>query len=244
MIEPRLPRFYAPAIDRDLATLPPDEAHHLTHVLRLGEGDAVAVFDGRGSEWRGRVEHAGRGGARVRLVDRVTPAAEPRVALTLAQAILKGDRMDAVVRDATMLGVTAIQPLVTRRTIVRAPAARSESARERWRRVAIASAKQCRRAVVPDVLQPLPFETWVAGVENGVMLIEPGAAGAFPGNPHQVPPNRAVLIVGPEGGWDEAEVAAGREARWAMLTLGALTLRAEAAPLVAIAVLRGRWGEF
>jgi 16S rRNA (uracil1498-N3)-methyltransferase len=244
MIDSRLPRFYAPAIDGDLAELPPDEAHHLTRVLRLGEGDDVSVFDGRGSEWRARVERAGRGGVRVRLVERVTPAAEPRVALTLAQAVLKGDKMDAVVRDATMLGVTAIQPLVTRRTIARATAARAESARERWRRVAIASAKQCRRAVVPDILPAAAFETWVQGVENGIMLIEPDAPGASAGNPPREPVNQAVLIVGPEGGWEEVEVAAGRGAGCAALTLAALTLRAETAPIVAISVLRGRWGDF
>ncbi|HEY7473525.1 MAG TPA: 16S rRNA (uracil(1498)-N(3))-methyltransferase [Vicinamibacterales bacterium] len=243
MVESRLPRFYAPAIDGVLAELPADEAHHLTRVLRLGDGDDVAVFDGRGSEWRGRVERAGRA-VRVRLVERVTPAAEPRVALTLAQAILKGDGMDAVVRDATMLGVAAIQPLVTRRTIARANAARAESARERWRRIAIASAKQCRRAVVPAIHRPLAFETLLAGVENGIMLIEPDAPGASARNEHPARANQAVLIVGPEGGWDELEVAAGLRAGCAPMTLGALTLRAETAPVVAISVLRGRWGDF
>jgi 16S rRNA (uracil1498-N3)-methyltransferase len=237
-----LPRFYAPEIDGELVELPADEAHHLTHVLRLRDGDEIGIFDGRGSEWRGRVERVGRRGAQVRLVDRVTPAAEPRVALTLAQAVLKGDRMDAVVRDATMLGVSAVQPLVTRRTVVRSMAARAAPARERWRRVAIASAKQCRRAVVPEIHQPVGFEEWVAGVPNGIMLIEP-EAGALPDDV-SAPASQAVLIVGPEGGWEAAELGAGRRARCRALTLGALTLRAEAAPIVAIAVLRARWGDF
>jgi 16S rRNA (uracil1498-N3)-methyltransferase len=245
-----LPRFYAPEIDGELVDLPADEAHHLTHVLRLRNGDEIGVFDGRGSEWRGRVERVGRRGAQVRLVDRVTPAAEPRVALTLAQAVLKGDRMDAVVRDATMLGVSAVQPLVTRRTIVRSGAARTEPARERWRRVAIASAKQCRRAVVPEIHQPVGFEEWIAGVRNGIMLIEPTAGTAEAASHHplpddvRAPASQAVLIVGPEGGWDPSELGAGRRTGCRALTLGALTLRAEAAPMVAIAVLRARWGDF
>ncbi|MGH9314921.1 MAG: RNA methyltransferase PUA domain-containing protein, partial [Vicinamibacterales bacterium] len=62
-----LPRFFAPAIDGEFVELSPEEAHHLTHVLRLGEGDEIAVFDGRGAERRARVESAGRRGARVRL---------------------------------------------------------------------------------------------------------------------------------------------------------------------------------
>jgi 16S rRNA (uracil1498-N3)-methyltransferase len=239
-----VPRFYASSIDGDLAELPPDEAHHLTHVLRLREADEIAVFDGRGSEWRGRVERAGSRGIRVRLLDRVTPAAEPRVALTLAQAILKGDKMDAVVRDATMLGVSIVQPLVTRRTIARATGARADSARERWRRIAIASAKQCRRAVVPTIAPQVDLEAWVDSIPNGIMLVEPGASGAA--DTSQSPPaaGRATLIVGPEGGWDAAEIAAARGAGCGMLTLGALTLRAETAPIVAIAVLRARWGDF
>lgn len=239
-----MPRFYAASIDDGVAQLPPDEAHHLTLVLRLREGDEISVFDGRGSEWRGRVESASRRGARVRLVDRIPPAAEPRVAVTLAQAILKGDRMDAVVRDATMLGISAVQPLVTRRTIVRATAVRAESARERWRRVAIASAKQCRRAVVPEIRPLLEFEAWVADVRNGIMLIEPDAASAADSNQLRAASDRAELIVGPEGGWEEAEIAAARRAGCKTLTLGALTLRAETAPIVAIAVLRARWGDF
>jgi 16S rRNA (uracil1498-N3)-methyltransferase len=247
MIESRLPRFYAPAIDGEFAELPSDEAHHLTRVLRLGEGDEIAVFDGRGGEWRARVERAGRRGARVRLLDRIAPAAEPRVRLTLAQAILKGDRMDAVVRDATMLGVNAVQPLLTRRTVVRAHAARAESARERWRRVAIASAKQCRRAVVPEIRPAADFEAWITSVDSGILLVEPdaGSARAAPrhGDPRESV-SHAVLIVGPEGGWDEGEIQAGRRAGCRSLTLGALTLRAETAPLVAIAVLRAGWGDF
>jgi len=241
-----LHRFYAPAIDGEFAELPSDEAHHLTRVLRLGEGDEIAVFDGRGAEWRARIERAGRRGARVRLLDRIAAVAEPRVGLTLAQAILKGDKMDAVVRDATTLGVSAVQPLLTHRTVVRALAARAESARERWRRVAIASAKQCRRAVVPEIRPAADFDEWITTVDTGIMLIEPAAVGTADVVRHdgRDPVSRAVLVVGPEGGWDAREVQAGRRAGCRSLTLGALTLRAETAPLVAIAVLRAGWGDF
>ena len=241
-----LHRFYAPEIDGEFADLPSHEAHHLTHVLRLSEGDEIAVFDGRGAEWRARVERTGRRGVRVRLLDRIAAAAEPRVGLTLAQAILKGDKMDAVVRDATTLGVTAVQPLLTRRTVVRALAARAESARERWSRVAIASAKQCRRALVPEIRPAADFDDWITTVENGIMLIEPAVVGTAEAVPRhgRERVSGAVLIVGPEGGWDEHEIQAGRRAGCRSLTLGALTLRAETAPLVAIAVLRAGWGDF
>jgi RsmE family RNA methyltransferase len=96
-------------------TLPRDESEHLTRVLRLGAGDMVAVFDGRGHEFTARVVRADHRDARVQIVARVDAAAEPGVALTLAQAVLKGDKMDDIVRDAVMLGVRAVQPLVTTR---------------------------------------------------------------------------------------------------------------------------------
>src|SRR5690348_8013864 len=110
-------RFFAPALDPgdDSVDLPRDEAEHLTRVLRLGIGDTVAVFDGRGREFLARVAAVARRDVRVQLLSRVEPAAEPQVPLTLAQAVLKGEKMDEIVRDAVMLGVAAVQPIVTKR---------------------------------------------------------------------------------------------------------------------------------
>jgi len=112
-----VPRFFAPAFDPgdDTVDLPRDEAEHLTRVLRLGVGDTVAVFNGRGQEFLARIVSAARRDARVQLVSRVEPAPEAPTPLTLVQAVLKGDKMDDVVRDAVMLGVAAIQPIVTKR---------------------------------------------------------------------------------------------------------------------------------
>jgi len=111
-------RFFAPSLDSgdETVTLPREEAEHLTRVLRLGVGDSVSVFDGRGHEFSARVASALRREVRVQIVSRLEPAAESAVALTLAQAVLKGDKMDEVIRDAVMLGVSAIQPIVTRRS--------------------------------------------------------------------------------------------------------------------------------
>ena len=113
-----LPRFLA-VIDADSgrARLPEDESRHLSQVLRLHVGDEVAVFDGGGREFRARVEEIARDGASVRLVEEVLAAPEPAVRVTLAQASLKSEKMDDVVRDATMMGVAAIEPLVTEHTV-------------------------------------------------------------------------------------------------------------------------------
>ncbi len=108
-------RFHAPDAKTpgEVVPLPDDEAEHLTRVLRLKPGDAVRVFNGRGGEFDAVVEQAGKNGVLVRVGNAQRPAPEARVAITLAQAVLKGDKMDDVVRDAVMLGVAAIQPIVT-----------------------------------------------------------------------------------------------------------------------------------
>ena len=141
-----------------MSSLPDDEAQHLARVLRLKAGDVVAVFDGKGREALARVESIGsRAGHSARARARARPSPEPAVAVTLAQALLKSDKMDRVIRDAVMLGVSAIQPFVSARTDVPRAAVRSGVRQERWERTVIASVKQCGRAVVPPVLDAVDF---------------------------------------------------------------------------------------
>ena len=241
-----LPRFLADAIDTSLGTarLGEDEARHLSQVLRLRAGDEIAVFDGAGREFQARVEQIARDGADLRLLAEVDAAAEPAVRLTLAQAALKGDKMDDVVRDATMMGISAIEPLVTANTAAHMKAGRAP---ERWRRIAVASAKQCRRAVVPAIGIGTRFDDWLAADRAAlrVMLVEPTAAmeGHAPSTLAGNRPESASLLVGPEGGWSEEEVTAAVRAGCIPLSLGRRTLRADAVPIVAIGVLQFVWGD-
>lgn len=241
-------RFFAPALDPgdELVSLPRDEAEHLTRVLRIGVGDTVSVFDGRGHEFLARVHGAARREVQVQLLSRVEPAAESPVVLTLVQAVLKGDKMDDVVRDAVMLGVTAIQPIVSRRTEVTVGALLRGARPERWRRVALASVKQSHRAVLPEIRTPLTLEHYLDEPMPGLrlMLVEPSAAAAvvpFSSLRAERTPRDADLIVGPEGGWEasECEAAAARGAR--LLSIGPRTLRADAAPIAALSILQFLW---
>ena len=235
-----LPRFYVPALDpasRD-AVLPEDEANHLTRVMRLGTGADIAVFDGRGREYRARVVSAARGRVRVEVGAPIAPAPEVRVPLTLVQAVLKGDKMDAVIRDATMMGVSAIEPVITARTIARAP-----RDNQRWGRVAVASAKQCRRAVVPTIAQPRGFDDWLIASAHGsrLLLVEPTATD-LPLSSLRIledhAPASLALIVGPEGGWTRDEQLKAERAGCIPVTLGPLTLRADAVAIAALAIAR------
>ncbi len=241
-------RFYAPALDPgdESVSLPRDEAEHLARVLRIGVGDTVSVFDGRGHEFLARVTLASARDARLTLLSRVEPIAEPTVHVTLAQAVLKGDRMDDVIRDAVMLGVAAIQPLVTRRTETTVAAIVRGARVERWKRVALASVKQCARAVLPEVCTPLTLETYLdePGPAARLMLVEPGAhadvetLGALRREPT---PSEAAVWVGPEGGWDEREWTAARARGARLISLGPRILRADAVPVAVMSVLAFMW---
>jgi len=244
-----LPRFLAADLDATSgsATLSSEETHHLTSVLRLRFGDEISVFDGNGREYRARIERVSREGTQLRLLEEVQPAAEPAVRLTLAQAVLKGDRMDDIVRDATMMGVAAIEPIVSAHAIARGAVLDGRGS-DRWRRIAIASAKQCRRAVLPIVGTGTAFLDWVVqdSAALRVLLVEPGAQtqghalGILRGDDR---PESATLAVGPEGGWSEEEIQAAIRAGWVPITLGRRTLRADAVPIVAIGVLQALWGD-
>jgi 16S rRNA (uracil1498-N3)-methyltransferase len=247
-------RFHAPdaASPGDLVTLPPDESEHLTRVLRLGAGAHIRVFNGRGGEFDAIVEAGGRDIVQVRLGQPREAAPEPRLAVTLAQAVLKGDKMDDVVRDAVMIGVAAIRPFLAARTEISEATLARGHRRERWDRVAISSAKQCGRAIVPQVFEPVAFDglikvlhdNWLAG--PALMLVEPGAAkGALTLGelPVETPPRAVTAVIGPEGGWTAEEIEAAT-AVCRLVTLGQRILRADTMGLVATAAIYTRWNEF
>jgi 16S rRNA (uracil1498-N3)-methyltransferase len=237
-----LPRFFAPDAEpgRALVDLPDDEAHHLRHVLRLAVGDQVIAFDGAGHEWSARVSDAGRSGVQLVLEAETTPVAEPLVRITLGIGLLKGDQMDTVVRDATALGVAEIVPLLSDHVVVPTRAVRID----RWKRVAVSSAKQCHRAVVPKVhpMEPLDRLIERSSLAARLICVEPAAGPPLPAFQTAAAPSSALLLVGPEGGWASAEVDLALRAGCTPVGLGPRTLRAETVPTVALAALWTVWG--
>ena len=243
-------RFYAPAVFAAgrVVILSDTEAHHLTSVLRLRSGDMIRVFDGRGHEFTARVDVQARHVVTAQLLESVEPAAEPRVRLTLAQSVLKGRGLDMVIRDATMLGVAAIQPILSERSNAPPAALALEGVLERWRRIAVSSAKQSGRAVVPAVAEPIRFDQLLADTIGPlrIILVEPSPQFTQNGVrslSDQPRPHAATLAIGPEGGWTQQELESADEHDFRHLTLGARTLRADAAPVAAISVLQFFWGD-
>jgi len=246
-------RFYAPdaRAPGDLITLPEDEGEHLTRVLRMKTGDMLRVFNGHGGEFDAIVDETARRGVRVRVVAAAQAAPEPRVAITLAQAVLKADKMDDVVRDATMLGVAEIQPVITARTEATRAALARGARRDRWERIAISSVKQCGRATVPRVFEPVNFDELVESLGHmrlplpALMLVEPGAASETTSvSELDLSPQRgATVLIGPEGGWTPSEVERGASV-CRLISVGRRTLRADIMCVVALSAFFTMWREF
>lgn len=242
------PRFHVPGMNStaDRVELPEDEAEHLARVLRLGVGDEIDVIDGRGGLWRAEVVQVGKKSAVVRPLERGTPARELGLPIALVMSVLKGDKVDAVVRDAVMLGVTSVRPVVSERSEIGMAAMARGTRISRWQRIAVASAKQCGRAVVPVIHEATPLDRFWEEKTEGLrlMCVEPSAAlgEVFPVDAvHK--PKAVELIIGPEGGWAVSEVAAGHDSGAILMSLGARTLRADAVPIVALTALLTTWGE-
>lgn len=243
------PRVYVsePFVTPSLIRLPDEEARHVSRVLRAAAGDEVSVFDGRGGEWIARIETIGRSGVFVRTGAATTPAPEMSTRLVVGQALLKGDSMDDVVRDAVMLGAAEIQPIVSARIDVPSAALSRGGRIERWQRVALASAKQCGRAVVPTIESVQSMDRFVtaAAGETKLLFVEPsmleGTAVPLADASRLPAPAQATVAIGPEGGWSREEIESARAAGFLLCSLGGLTLRAERAAVVALSMLRFVW---
>ena len=242
-------RCYIPDIDGTLVRVPEEQARHLVRVLRLRAGDDLQVFDGRGGEWSARLRSVERAAVTAEIIAPCDALPEPPTILTLAVGLLKGDQMSTVIRDATALGVAAIVPFVSDHVAVPEAAWRTRSA-ERWARIAVSSATQCGRAVVPAIHDVARFEELVDGgmYAERWMCVEPllqedGASEPVTTAGQAAPPPASALVLtGPEGGWSGGEWTRARDVGTHALYLGPRTLRAEIAPAVALSVLWSRWG--
>ncbi|MBI3449397.1 MAG: 16S rRNA (uracil(1498)-N(3))-methyltransferase [Acidobacteria bacterium] len=223
-----------------------DELHHLRRVLRLRVGDEVSVFDGRGRGSVGRIRTLGDTGAAVALERPEDPAVEPAARVILAQAIPHGDRMDLIVEKAVEIGVAAILPVIAERGTVRPPSG-GWPRLTRWRRIAVAAAKQSGRLVVPAIADPAPFARVAAPdaasrAARIIFITAPAAREVVDILSPGVPPE-TVILIGPEGGWSEAEGAEATAAGWASATLGPRILRADTAAVAALTLVLAALGE-
>jgi 16S rRNA (uracil1498-N3)-methyltransferase len=242
--------FYAPLESRDgeTITLPALEAKHAAKVLRLERGAIVVVVDGLGIACRAELIAVSGKEVVARVHSEIREMGEPSVRLTLAAGLSTGMKFDSVVQRGTELGVSRFVPLLTAksRVTVEDPA-RARIKLTRWRNVAIAAMKQCRRSRIPEVSAPTQFHKFLRQfdrADTGV-IFHPGQNATSLDNlalPKDI--KRLTLAVGPESGFDDDEVATAVQAGFACVGLGRRTLRTETAGPVAVALMLARLGEF
>lgn len=216
--------------------------HYVFRVLKLRAGDPVVLFNGDGSDYAAELLSNRRDAVSLRVTARLPAIPESRLAITLVQAVGKGDRMDLALQKATELGVAAVQPLFSERTEVRLEGERLERRAEHWRRVLTSACEQCGRARVPTLHDPLSLDEWlVADADGARAVLDPAAerslAAWTPGT------NVLSVLVGPEGGFSEREQKQLHLAGVRALGMGPRILRTETAGPAAIAILQALHGD-
>ena len=237
-------RFYTPGDTITGATiqLSADESHHLSRVLRLREGTTVYAFDGEGREWECEVSASHKTASTLTIRHEVTTPVESPLQLTLAQALVKGDKFDLVVQKATELGVSRIIPLMTEQSDIRRAEERSEQRLQRWQRISLEALKQCRRRRLVTISNPLPFPALcreVAG-QTTLLLAERGGSSL----PVIAAPSPGLtLCIGPEGGWSDRELELATTAGLTLVHLGPRILRTETAAIAAVSLAQYVYGD-
>ncbi len=224
-------------------TLEGTAAAHVHRVLRLEAGDPVTLFNGDGSDYPATIAAVGRGTAEAVVGARAVARPESPLAVTLVQGIARTERMDLVVQKATELGVAVILPVVTARSVVKLERGSRERKLEHWRRIAVAACEQCGRAKVPEIREPVPLaEVFASSSGAGARyVLSPDVplalAAAARGE------TAVELLIGPEGGLEEAELRAAQDSGFRPCRLGPRVLRSETAALAALAVLQAIAGD-
>lgn len=218
--------------------LPPAAAAHVARVLRLGAGDPITLFDGSGTDFPARIVATGKRGVTVDVGPGITIDNESPLAITLLQGIGRGPRMDLVLQKATELGVAAVRPLQTSRTVVRLDDERTGQRLQHWRRILISAAEQCGRSTLP-VLHPPASLADALAAESATpwrFFLDPVAPAGLPAGIAGA--RAAAILVGPEGGLSPEERAWAMAGGWHGLRLGPRILRTETAPLAALSILQ------
>jgi len=237
-------RFHAPpgTLSAETIDLDAAESHHLARVLRLRAGDVVFAFDGEGREWECEVAASHHRSSRLAIRRQLEDTVESALDLTLAQALTRGDRFDLIVQKATELGVTRIIPVSSEHAETRKSADRTEPRLERWQRISLEALKQCGRRRLVTITGPVHFPALCQELSGAPAVIFSERGGlAFPSLAAPAP--GLTLVVGPEGGWSEAELALASTHGLIPVHLGPRILRTETAAIAAVAIAQFLCGD-
>lgn len=242
----RLTRIHLPAslIIGSEILLPASACTHLLRVLRLREGAELVVFDGAGNEHSAELCRIVGHHVHVRIGTKINRASESPLHITLVQGISRGERMDWTLQKATELGISAIVPVLTTRSVVKLDDKQSAKKHDHWQSIVISACEQSGRSVVPKVHTPMSLNEYLSNKNNDHdrLLLEPNATTTLAGLAQAS--THIDLLIGPEGGLDDSEIKQAKQANFKSVSLGPRVLRTETAAVVALSVLQAGWGDF
>ncbi len=240
------PRFYCPIPlePGHRVNLPANAAVHACRVLRLQPGDPVVLFNGDGHDYDCRLAEVGKNAASTDVLSRRAVERESPLKITLAQAISAGERMDFTIQKAVELGVTAIQPIASQRSVVKLAGERADKRREHWQNVANAACEQSGRALVPQVAPPLALANWLGALAPHALRLTLSPIATFALPQLSPPAGEICLLIGPEGGLTAQEIELAAAHGFTPARLGQRILRTETAALAALAAIQTLWGDF
>jgi 16S rRNA (uracil1498-N3)-methyltransferase len=227
--------------------LHPDAAHHAVRVLRLAVGEPVVLFDGLGGEFEARITRIDRGDVSVKTGAHLDVERESPLHIRLVQGLSSGDRMDITLQKAVELGVAAIQPVATERSVVKLKDERAQRRVEHWQNLVISACEQCGRNRVPEVLPLMSLPDWLAQLDmpapddEARLLLSPAATVPLKA---LSPVPRMTLLIGPEGGLSPAETQLAQSRGFKPVRLGPRILRTETAALATLSAIQALWGDF
>jgi 16S rRNA (uracil1498-N3)-methyltransferase len=234
------------AMDGKTATLSGPDARHIAAVLRLKPGERIILFDGTGRECQARILACAQDRVSVSILGSRFNRAESPVRITIAQGFLKDKKMDGLVRPLTELGMVRWVPFFAARSVPRASADRLSARTERWRKIALEALKQCRRGVAPEILSAVSFDEALslgAGSDVKVAFWEKAVDPLPVSEPGEGGSQSVFVLLGPEGGFTDQEMAKARAAGFAVVSLGPRILRAETAALAACTLVQYLFGD-
>ena len=236
-------------ITNEEITLEGDDLKHLSQVLRLRPGDTIHVFDGSGIEYEASIISSDKSRAIARINTSFQNKTEPETRVTLFQGVPKGEKMELIIQKGVELGVHSIVPVITSRTVVKLNKKDSEKKAERWTKISIEAAKQCRRAYVPQILEPISFDEALTKAEDFsavLLLYENEGKKCLKERLKCYNINKIkdiALFVGPEGGFTLEEVRNYTDKGYDIVSLGKRILRVETATISVLSIIMYEMGE-
>lgn len=217
-------------------------AHHVSKVLRLRAKAPLVVFNGRGGEYLAHLEQGDRRYMHVRIDEFVDVCRESPIAITLAQGLVRGERMDFVIQKAVELGVRRIDPVATKHSAVRLSDERAERRHAHWQSVATHACEQSGRNELPAVGKLQDFRAWLQGASEGLRIaLDP--ASKTPMSDVCNSARAVTVLIGPEGGLSEEELLQVERAGFVRVGFGPRILRTETAALAALVAVQTRLGD-